>query len=69
MATFFMFGKYSLEGMKGISAGRSTKAIALVKKHGGELKAGYALLGDVDLGASFSTAQAVSMDEFDMLMG
>jgi uncharacterized protein with GYD domain len=92
MATFFMFGKYSLEGMKGISAGRSTKAIALMKKHGGELKAGYALLGDVDLvlivempdtgqamktsaalakllGASFSTAPAVSMDEFDMLMG
>ncbi len=92
MATFFMFGKYSLEGMKGISAGRSTKAIALIKKHGGELKAGYALLGDVDLvlivempdtgqamktsaalakllGASFNTAPAVSMDEFDMLMG
>jgi uncharacterized protein with GYD domain len=92
MATFFMFGKYSLEGMKGISAGRSTKAIALIKKHGGELKTGYALLGDVDLvlivempdtgqamktsaalakllGASFRTAPAVSMDEFDMLMG
>ena len=92
MATFFMFGKYSLEGMKGISAGRSTKAMALIKKHGGELKAGYALLGEVDLvlivempdtgqamktsaalakllGASFNTAPAVSMDEFDKLMG
>lgn len=91
MATYFMFGRYSLEGMKGISAGRTTKTLALIKKHGGELKAGYALLGDVDLvlivdmpdtgqamktsaglakllGASFSTAPAVSVDEFDKLM-
>ena len=49
MATYFMFGKYSLEGMKAISAGRTHKTLALIKKHGGELKAGYALLGDVDL--------------------
>jgi uncharacterized protein with GYD domain len=92
MATYFMFGRYSQEGMKGISAARSTKALALIKKHGGVLKAGYALLGDVDLvlimelpdagqamktsaalakliGASFSTAQALSMEEFDKLMG
>ena len=48
MATYFMFGKYSLEGMKGISAGRTSKTLALIKKHGGEFKAGYALLGDVD---------------------
>ena len=61
------------------------------KKHGGEFKVGYALLGDVDLvlivdlpdigqamktsaalakllGASFSTAPAVSVEEFDKLM-
>lgn len=92
MATYFMFGKYSQEGMKGISAARSTRALALIKKHGGVLKDGYALLGDVDLvlimelpntgeamkisaalakliGASFSTAEAVSMKEFDKLMG
>ena len=49
MATYFMFGKYSLEGMKGISAGRTSKTLALIKKYGGEFKAGYALLGDVDL--------------------
>ena len=49
MVSCFMFGKYSLEGMKGISAARSTKARALIKKHGGKLKVGYALLGDVDL--------------------
>ena len=92
MATYFMFGKYSLEGMKGISAGRTKKTLDLIKKNGGEFKAGYALLGDVDLvlivnmpdigqamktsaalgkllGVSFSTAPAVSVDEFDMLMG
>lgn len=91
MATYFMFGKYSLEGMKGISAGRTAKTLALIKKHGGELRAGYALLGDVDLvlivdlpdtgqamktsaaltkllGISFSTAPAVSVEEFDKLM-
>jgi len=49
MTTYFMFGKYSLEGMKGISAGRTAKTLALIKKHGGEFTAGYALLGDVDL--------------------
>ena len=92
MATYFMFGKYSLEGMKGISAGRTAKTLALLKKYGGEFKGGYALLGDVDLvlivdlpdtgqamktsaalgkllGVSFSTAPAVSVEEFDKLMG
>jgi uncharacterized protein with GYD domain len=92
MATYFMFGKYSTEGMRGISAGRTNKTLALIKKHGGEFKAGYALLGDVDLvlivdmldtgqamktsaalgkllGVLFSTAPAVSVEEFDKLMG
>jgi len=49
MATYILFGKYSVEGLKGISAKRSSEAKALVKKHGGELKAGYATLGGVDL--------------------
>jgi uncharacterized protein with GYD domain len=49
MATYILFGKYSVEGLKGISAKRSDEAKALVKKHGGELKAGYAMLGGVDL--------------------
>jgi uncharacterized protein with GYD domain len=49
MATYIMFGNYTLEGMKGISAARSDKARALVKKLGGEIKAIYALLGAVDL--------------------
>jgi uncharacterized protein with GYD domain len=49
MATYVMFGKYSTEGMKGISAKRSKEATALIKKHGGELKTAYALLGGIDL--------------------
>ena len=92
MATYFMFGKYSAEGMKGISAERTEKAAALVKKYGGEVKSGYILLGEHDLalivdfpgteqaiktsvalakllGISFSTAPAVSVEEFDKMMG
>jgi uncharacterized protein with GYD domain len=49
MSTYLMFGKYSAEALKGISAKRTDEAAALIKKHGGELKAGYALLGELDL--------------------
>ncbi|HEY5752358.1 MAG TPA: GYD domain-containing protein [Chthoniobacterales bacterium] len=92
MATYFMFGKYSLDAVKAISAKRTQDAVATIQEHGGELKSAYALLGDVDLalivdlpdtgqamkasaalskllGISFSTAPAVSMDEFDKLLG
>ena len=92
MATYVMFGKYSTEGLKGISARRSDEARALVKKNGGELKAAYAMLGNTDLllvvdlpdiskalatsaalakltGIAFTTSPAVTIDEFDKLMG
>jgi uncharacterized protein with GYD domain len=49
MATYLMFGKYSVEAMKAVSAKRTDKAVALIKENGGELKSGYALLGDIDL--------------------
>jgi len=49
MATYLMFGKYSVESAKSISAKRTDQSLALIKKYGGELKAGYALLGKVDL--------------------
>ncbi len=49
MATFFMLGKYSSDALKGISSGRTEKALKLVKKFGGEIKAMYALLGEIDL--------------------
>ena len=45
MATFFMFGKYSVEGAKGISAKRTEEVIKVVKKFKGEVKEMYALLG------------------------
>jgi uncharacterized protein with GYD domain len=92
MATYFMFGKYSLESVKAISAKRTEETVALIKQQGGELKAGYALLGDIDLvlivelpdtesavktsvalsrllGISFSTAPALSVADFDRLVG
>ena len=49
MATFVMFGTYSPEAMRAVSSKRSDEAEAVIKKHGGELKAVYALLGEVDL--------------------
>ena len=92
MATYFMFGKYTLDGIKDISVKRTEKASALVKKHGGEIKSVYALLGATDLvaivdfpgteqamkasveltkllGVSFTTAPAVTAEEFDKMMG
>lgn len=35
MATFMMFGKYSAEALKGISADRTSKAADLMKGFGG----------------------------------
>lgn len=44
-----MFGTYSVDGMPAISSKRTDEAQAVIKKYGGELKAAYALLGEVDL--------------------
>jgi uncharacterized protein with GYD domain len=49
MGTFFMFGKYSQESVKEISAKRTDKTKELIEKMGGKLVSAYALLGDVDL--------------------
>ena len=49
MATYFMFGRYSLDSLKEISPERTNKAAALIEKHGGKVKSGYALLGEIDL--------------------
>lgn len=49
MPTYFMFGKYSPDALKNLSAERTDKAIALIKKYGGALKSAYALLGAHDL--------------------
>jgi uncharacterized protein with GYD domain len=49
MATYIMFGKYSHQSIKEISSERSVKAESLIGDCGGEIKSGYALLGDTDL--------------------
>jgi uncharacterized protein with GYD domain len=49
MSTYLLFGKYSHDSIKKISAKRTNDAAALIKANGGELKAGYAMLGEHDL--------------------
>jgi uncharacterized protein with GYD domain len=49
MATYLMFGKYTAEALKGISAGRTAKAAELINKLGGKVLSQYALLGEKDL--------------------
>jgi uncharacterized protein with GYD domain len=49
MALFMMFGKYSAEGVKGISAQRTQQAEETIRKFGGSVSGMYALLGEKDL--------------------
>ncbi|HAY84630.1 MAG TPA: hypothetical protein DCY42_06820 [Chloroflexi bacterium] len=49
MATFVMLGKYSQKSIKDISAKRTEKSLELIKKNGGQVISGYALLGEYDL--------------------
>jgi uncharacterized protein with GYD domain len=44
-----MFGKYSSEAVKKISAKRTKDAASLIKKYGGSVKSMYSLLGEKDL--------------------
>jgi uncharacterized protein with GYD domain len=92
MATYLMFGEYSMDSIGKISGDRTKKANAVVKELGGEIKSAYAILGEKDLvlitefpgtkeamkasvelakllGISFTTAPAVTVDEFDKLVG
>jgi uncharacterized protein with GYD domain len=49
MSTFIMLGSYSQDSIKEMSADRTDRAIALIDKFGGKVKAGYAMLGEYDL--------------------
>lgn len=49
MAVFLMFGKYSSEAIKGMSAGRTKQATEIIGDYGGSVKSMYALLSDKDL--------------------
>jgi uncharacterized protein with GYD domain len=49
MGTFFMFGRYSHDSIKDISAKRTKKTTELIGELGGKLVSAYALMGDVDI--------------------
>lgn len=49
MATFFMFGNYSSEALKAMSAARTELVVKEIKKLKGEVSAMHALLGQYDL--------------------
>jgi len=49
MSTYVLFGRYSSDSIKGVSAKRTEEASALIRNLGGEVVGGYALLGDTDL--------------------
>jgi uncharacterized protein with GYD domain len=49
MATFFMFGTYSMDAVKAMSPERTVKAKAVITAAGGKIKDAYALLGKSDL--------------------
>jgi uncharacterized protein with GYD domain len=49
MAIFMMFGKYSSEALRGISAGRTEQAVEIIKNHDGKIISMYAVLGEHDL--------------------
>jgi uncharacterized protein with GYD domain len=49
MTTFFMFGKYTTESIRKISADRTQQAVNEIRKMGGEVNAMHVLLGEYDL--------------------
>ena len=49
MPIFMMFGKYTAQASKGISAERTTEATDIIKAHGGKVISMYAVLGEHDL--------------------
>lgn len=49
MPIFMMFGKYSPDSLKGVSAERTKKAVAAIEKNGGKVISMYAVLGEHDL--------------------
>jgi uncharacterized protein with GYD domain len=49
MGTYILFGNYTQDSLKKINSRRTAGAAAVIRKNGGELKSGYALLGEVDL--------------------
>jgi uncharacterized protein with GYD domain len=49
MATYLMFGSYTIDSIREISKERTEEAEELLRKFGGKLKGGYAMLGEDDI--------------------
>ena len=49
MPIYLMFGRYSSEAIKGISAARTAKARELIEENGGKIITMYAVMGEHDL--------------------
>jgi uncharacterized protein with GYD domain len=49
MATYLMFGSYTIDSIREISKERTEEAEELLRKFGGKLKGGYAMLGEEDI--------------------
>ncbi len=49
MSLYFMYGKYSKEGLEGVSAERTKQSADVIAKAGGKLVSAYALLGKYDV--------------------
>ena len=92
MAKYFLFGKYSQEGLKNASAERTRKVTEAIEKAGGKVLSMDILLGEKDLaitadlpntasavkasialtkltGIGFSSSPAISVEEFDKMLG
>jgi uncharacterized protein with GYD domain len=46
MPIFMMFGKYTKNALKNVSAQRTKKAIKIIEKNGGKVIAMYAVMGE-----------------------
>ena len=49
MQTFFMYGKYTADSIRGMSTERTREAVKTIDIAGGKVESIYALLGDFDL--------------------
>ena len=49
MPIFMMFGKYTQDSLKNVSAQRTKKAVRIIEKNGGKVISMYAVAGEHDL--------------------
>ena len=49
MMTFILFGKYTMDGLKNMSAERTENAVEAIEQCGGQVERMYSILGPYDL--------------------